>query len=362
MKSLFLFCRPGFEDACAAEVSGHAGRLQLPGWCRARPGDGFVLFTSHAEDGGARLYNRLALDELVFARQWFVVLAELTALPPADRIGPLLASLDPLPEPVRGLWMETPDSNEGKSLSTLARKLERPLQRALADAGRLADGSPLWLHCCLLGGDHLVAGYACRHNSAPWPGGIPRLKMPRSAPSRSTLKLEEALLRLFGDAVERYLPPGGRAVDLGAAPGGWTWQLVRHHQFVTAVDNGPMDAALMDSGQVEHRREDGFRFRPQRPVGWMVCDMVERPVRVAALAADWLVAGWCRHALFNLKLPMKKRLAEVERCLGLVEARLAEANIKHRLFAKQLYHDREEVTVAVVRINGVRLTAVPLSQ
>lgn len=350
MKSLFLFCRAGFENECAAEICHHAERLRLPGYCRATPGSAHVLFISHGNGDAAQLYNRLPLDELIFTRQWFVVLADLNALPVSDRAGPIVAGLGRLPEPVRDLRMETVDTNEGKSLSTLARKLGRPLHRALADAGHIASGSPLFLHCCLLATDHAVVGYACRHNSAPWPMGIPRLKMPRSAPSRSTLKFEEAMLRFFGaDAVERYLVPGGRAVDLGAAPGGWTWQLVRRHQFVTAVDNGPMDAALMESGQVEHRREDGFRFRPAQPVDWMVCDMVENPARVAALAADWLANGWCRHSLFNLKLPMKKRLAETRRCLALVHERLRQAGIRYHLYASQLYHDREEITVAVVR-------------
>ena len=52
--------------------------------------------------------------------------------------------------------------------------------------------------------------------------GIPRLRFPRGAPSRSSLKLEEAWL-VFLRAKERQqrLVPGMQAVDLGAAPGGW---------------------------------------------------------------------------------------------------------------------------------------------
>ena len=73
---------------------------------------------------------------------------------------------------------------------------------------------------------------------------------------------------------ERWLKPGMSAVDLGAAPGGWTWQLVRRSIRVTAIDNGPMDRALMDSGVVTHLREDGFRYRPKKPVDWLVCEKV----------------------------------------------------------------------------------------
>jgi 23S rRNA (cytidine2498-2'-O)-methyltransferase len=81
--------------------------------------------------------------------------------------------------------------------------------------------------------------------------GIPRLRMPRSAPSRATLKLEEAWHHFISaEEWDQRLPPGMRSVDLGAAPGGWTWQLAQRGMFVEAIDNGSMDQALMDSGQV----------------------------------------------------------------------------------------------------------------
>ena len=141
-----------------------------------------------------------------------------------------------------------------------------------------------------------------------------------------------------------------QAVDLGAAPGGWTWQLVRRHIRVEAVDNGPMAPALLDSGLVVHTRADGFRFRPKKPVDWMVCDMIEQPSRIARLAARWLAEGWCTQSIFNLKLPMRKRYHEVKSCLGSIEEQLTQAGIEYELRCKQLYHDREEVTVYVHRL------------
>jgi 23S rRNA (cytidine2498-2'-O)-methyltransferase len=113
---------------------------------------------------------------------------------------------------------------------------------------------------------------------------------------------------------------------------------------VAAVDNGPLQADLLDSGLVEHRRTDAFRFRPAKPVDWMVCDVVEQPFRIAQLVARWLAEGWCRHCIFNLKLPMKKRRDEVLRCQEVIAAMLDGAGCPYGLRIKQLYHDREEVT------------------
>jgi 23S rRNA (cytidine2498-2'-O)-methyltransferase len=44
---------------------------------------------------------------------------------------------------------------------------------------------------------------------------------------------------------------------------------------------------------------------------------------------------------------MKKRLATVQECIELLQDKLTQANIKHTIQAKQLYHDREEITVYI---------------
>ena len=200
------------------------------------------------------------------------------------------------------------------------------------------------LHVFFVGGVACYVGISAVDNGSAWPMGIPRLRMPSSAPSRSTLKLAEAFLEFLPG---RAFEPGSPAVDLGASPGGWTWQLVQRGFMVLAVDNGAMDRALMDSGQVKHRRDDGFHFRPSDPVQLMVCDMVESPSKIARLAAKWVAEAWCRETIFNLKLPMKKRWEEVERCRALIDEALGGGGYFLRM--KQLYHDREEVTAYLAR-------------
>lgn len=352
MTVLFLHCRPGFEAECAAEIQEQAAAQNIDGFCKAKPATAYVVFQPHEEGAAARLHAELPFAELIFVRQWFVVTALLKDLPVTDRVSALLAGVEGLPESPRELFLETPDTNEAKELSGLCRALQRPLEIA-ARIGKEAPPARegLRLHCCLLSGTAAYVGYASRRNSAPWAMGIPRLRFPRGAPSRSTLKLEEAFLCLLTPEEQAAsLRPGMRAVDLGAAPGGWTWQLVHRHLRVVAVDNGAIDAALMESGLVEHVRADGFRYRPGEPVDWMVCDIVEQPIRVAELAARWFAAGLCRHGIFNLKLPMKKRYQEIQRCLALIHDILSDASVDYRLACKQLYHDREEVTVYLRRL------------
>ena len=72
--------------------------------------------------------------------------------------------------------------------------------------------------------------------------------------------------------------------------------------------------------------------------------MIEKPPRVAGLIGDWVAAKLCREAIFNLKLPMKKRFEELETCRAIIEKKLATAGIEASIHFKQLCHDQEEVT------------------
>ena len=338
--SLLLYCRAGFEGECAQEIAAVAASANILGHTRAERGSGFVEHRGY-ESAEATLRKFFLWQRLIFARQCLIAFAQFEDLPRSDRLTPILAALATRGERFCDAWAEAPDTDDGKALAPFCKSFGNALIGGLKRARLLDPAAPRRLHAFFPQSDKVYLAAADPALSAPWPQGIPRLKFPHAAPSRSTLKLDEALLTLLDDGERaRWLKPGMSAVDLGAAPGGWTWQLVRRSIRVTAVDNGPMDAKLMDSGLVEHRREDGFRYRPKKPVDWLVCDMVEQPRRVAELIARWLGDGCCRRAIFNLKLPMKKRYEETQRCLDLVRAATASADVR----AKQLYHDREEIT------------------
>jgi 23S rRNA (cytidine2498-2'-O)-methyltransferase len=192
------------------------------------------------------------------------------------------------------LWLEMVDTNDGKELSNFCKKFEVHLRKALIGAGKLVDDAhkPRLL-LTFKSGREVFVGLAESNNSAMWPMGIPRLKFPREAPSRSTLKLEEAWHHFIprDQWDERSAQRHDRRRPRCAAPGGWTWQLVNRGMLVTAIDNGPMAESLMDTGLVQHLMADGFTFKPKQPVDWMVCDIVEKPARNAAMLEEWIGEG-----------------------------------------------------------------------
>lgn len=347
-EELLCYCRAGFERDLAAELAARAAVAGLGAYPRYEEGSGFVRFLP-AGSSIQRVAEALPLEALVFARQRLPALEPLSGLPREDRLTPLVERVVASGWTFERIWHETPDTNAGKGLRRLGRALERPLESVLRKRGHLqpfADGRRL--HCFWTRGDTVQPGLCAPGACSDLPGGILRLRASRAAPSRSALKLEEAWHQFLpaGEWGQR-LAEGMTAVDLGAAPGGWTWQLMRRGMYVYAVDNGPMNAGLMATGQVEHHRADAFGWQPPAPVNWLVCDIVDKPARVTARIADWLVAGWCREAIFNLKLPMRQRWQTVEDCLAHLRMRLEEAEAVHHLRARQLYHDREEITVHV---------------
>ncbi len=347
MKCLVAYCRAGFEGECAAELQAHATAQGLAGYARAKPNSGYVAFMGYEPSAAQALTRRIGSRNLIFSRQLFASSGLLKDLPITDRVAPVVAALASQCEQLSDIWVETADTNQAKELLAFCRKFSTPLRKALEQQGKLdaRNRNAPRGHVFFLSAVAAYSGISNPRHSSPWFMGIPRLKRLRAAPSRAAMKLEEAWqVFLTPQEREEWLRPGRRAVDLGAAPGGWTWQFVRHGIPVTAVDNGALAPAIKESGLVEHLQTDAFRYAPRRPVDWMVCDIVEQPRRVAQLAAQWLARGWCRQCLLNLKLPMKQRYREVQLCADLIAETLEKAGVSWKLTFKQLYHDREEVT------------------
>jgi 23S rRNA (cytidine2498-2'-O)-methyltransferase len=183
-----------------------------------------------------------------------------------------------------------------------------------------------------------------------WLGGQRRMADDDAAPSRSYLKVEEAYIVLG-----REPRAGETVVDLGAAPGGWSYSAAKRGARVIAVDNGPLKGGALNHPLIEHRLEDAFRFRPSfaeptagaahMKVGcdWLFCDLVEEPHHVMRnLVTPWLEARWCRRFVINLKFGHVDSLAllrEIREAGSPFMRHATGVRIRH------LYHDREEFTV-----------------
>ncbi|MGS2721597.1 23S rRNA (cytidine(2498)-2'-O)-methyltransferase RlmM [Paraglaciecola aestuariivivens] len=350
MAGLLAYCRSGFENDLANEIQAKAAQLEVFGYPQAKKHSGFVLFNCYQTQDAEVLAKKLAFNQMIFARQQFACMQVIEDMDVADRISPLLQACEDFPL-CGELRVEYVDTTEGRELSKFCRKISVPLRQALRKKNKLTKkdqaNKPV-MHVFFTRNNFAYLGYSFSNNNSPLPLGILRLKFPFDAPSRSTLKLDEAFQTFIPkEEHEARLQGGLHAVDLGACPGGWTYQLVKRGMFVEAVDNGAMDEALMETGQVTYCPEDGFKFKPKKNnIYWLVCDMIEQPQRVAKLMAEWVADGRCKEAMFNLKLPMKKRYESMQDALTIIENVMqAQQAGKYLIQAKHLYHNREEVTV-----------------
>ncbi len=160
------------------------------------------------------------------------------------------------------------------------------------------------------------------------------------APSRSYLKVEEAYIML-----SREPQAAETVVDLGAAPGGWSYSAAKRGAKVIAIDNGPLKGGALDHPLIEHRLEDAFKFAVPAGVtyDWLFCDLVEEPHNVLRnIIEPWLTHRWCRRFVINLKFGRVDPLAfmrELRAPGSVLMTRAPGLRIRH------LYHDREEFTL-----------------
>jgi 23S rRNA (cytidine2498-2'-O)-methyltransferase len=197
--------------------------------------------------------------------------------------------------------------------------------RAQAEAAVLLPGPKRWVLCAF--------SPALTVKGTDPAGGPKRMKREGGSISRASLKLEEAF-EWLGDAPGR----AETCVDLGAAPGGWTQRLLSRGARVIAVD--PAKLKVPPSPKLKHVQDSAFRFQPAEPVEWLFCDMAWRPLEVAQLLAKWGRHRWAIRTVSNIKLPMKDKWPTLDRVRATLEGG-GWRDVKMR----QLYHDRDEVTL-----------------
>ncbi len=145
----------------------------------------------------------------------------------------------------------------------------------------------------LLAPDRLLASAS---KTSPFVNGECRFVEDRAGPpSRAYLKLWEALTRLG-----RWPGPGEQCVDLGAAPGGWTWALAGLGASVLAIDKAPLAPAVAAMPGVRFRRDSAWAVAPE-PCDWLCSDVVAYPARLLALVRRWIAAGCAQCIVCTVK-------------------------------------------------------------
>lgn len=175
---------------------------------------------------------------------------------------------------------------------------------------------------------------------ADWPGGRVRLAKPKGQISRAEFKLEE----LFRTGAVT-LPEGGKAIDLGAAPGGWTRILLDRGFEVWAVDPGDLDRRLAGREGLHHVRTTAGPFLAETTETF---DLVVNDMRMAPGLSASIMNSAVQHlspdglGIMSLKISPQHPLAMVDGAFRLLREHW------EPVFVRQLHHNRNEIT-AVIR-------------
>jgi 23S rRNA (cytidine2498-2'-O)-methyltransferase len=146
-------------------------------------------------------------------------------------------------------------------------------------------------------------------------------------PSRAYLKLWEALTRIGA-----WPLPGEECLDLGAAPGGWTWALARLGARITAIDKAALDPRVAATPGVIWREGSAFTVAPEK-VDWLVCDVIAYPRRLLALVERWIAADAARRIVCTLKFQ-----GETDHDASKAFAAIEGGRLMH------LFHNKHELT------------------
>ena len=165
-------------------------------------------------------------------------------------------------------------------------------------------------------------------------GGVVEVAEDKGPPARAYRKLQEAQAHMgFGPQ------DGETCVDLGAAPGSWTYVALQQGAHVQALDRSPLRDDLMAHPRCEFVRGDAFKFVPEAPVTWLVCDVIAFPQRSIDLLDGWLTRGHCARFVLTLKFKGSADYPMLQVCKAMLQRHGVEAAMR------ALLSNKNEVTV-----------------
>lgn len=202
--------------------------------------------------------------------------------------------------------------------------------------------NPVQILSIVIAGQSAYLGLsAAQQNLSDWAGGARRFAREKGQISRAEFKLLEAL-----EVFDLDLPPRGVALDLGAAPGGWTRVLRQREQYVTAVDPAALHPTLLADNKVRHLRLTAEEYLAQTPDTF---DLIVNDMRMDARDSARLMVAYAPYlyahgtALMTFKLPEENRRPALDHAFNILQQAYTIAG------ARQLFHNRSEITVFLTK-------------
>lgn len=343
-----FLCGIGWEQALCEELV-----AAKPGSKFSSPAPGMVIGRGVAKANSF---------EPVFARQWFPDCVEVMGDSVAELVQELGRVVDPYLDQSPLVWtlqcctpdLYTEESTEYERLSGRPALLhDKFIERMLKYRRRAMERYQAWaeindkrpclvIQVVMVDSKRMWVSITERFRTARgrvvpeiWRGSPGQVAHDPQAPCRSYYKIEEAWLQ-----AGVYPRKNEVCVDLGAAPGGWTWAALNHGARVIAVDVADLKRHVENHPRCEHSLDNGYAFMPGKTVDWLFCDMIVKPMATLGLLERWLEQKACRKFVVNVKFRGK----QPESILTAIQELKDKYQIPD-LIIRHLYYDRNEITL-----------------
>lgn len=148
-------------------------------------------------------------------------------------------------------------------------------------------------------------------------------------PSRAYLKLWEFF------TVHCTPPPAGtHVVDMGSAPGGWSWVLAQLDLKVISVDKAPLDTKIAQIPNITSVQESAFALDPQSmpDAHWLFSDIICYPERLLKMVHHWLKESNVKNVVCTVKFQGEADFDLIDTFLEIPDSKMV-----------HLYHNKHEV-------------------
>lgn len=186
-------------------------------------------------------------------------------------------------------------------------------------------------------GDLIYYGLSRSHELiSKWAGGAIHFSRSLATISRAEYKLREA----FDTFPLNYT--GNIAIDLGAAPGGWTKVLHDYGFEVYAIDPADLDAHLLSIPTIHHQKMTSQQFLKNHRN--FSCDILVNDMKMSSRQSIHILEDFADtltqdgYAIITIKLPKNYSFKDVLESLEQLRHHFKIIN------ARQLFHNRNEFT------------------
>ena len=322
-------CQPESKELCLNEILSTSNEIKFDRWLS--PGVGIIRCSATFAEFSAMCSQRT----LIYLQHIFPAEYNINW----DSQEPLNDILNNLTTRMQKDETFSVQMRKASAPSAEAQRIKSAIQTHIEAKGfQLQVSRPCTVISMFCTAERIILGLSrATQNLSNWPGGMRKYAFRPETISRAEFKLLEAI-----EHFALQLPQHGLAVDLGAAPGGWTRILLENGMHVIAVDPASLSPTLNAHPNLTHFKglAQNFIKNNNEPIDVLVNDMkmdVQESAKIMNLMAPYVKCGGL--AIVTFKLPHSKKTAIVNKGLSLLSKNYSVLHVK------QLFNNRSEITV-----------------